>query len=456
MDEDRLYSSDDFDPYSLSVPQLRNALLAHDVDYTGVTRKADLVNLFEIAIRQPLRESLGHRGRASSRKTKDASAHSSEIHNGPSRQLAQHDSSRSKVQPNDYFGDVGSTAYEQTKSSRKTATRAKSATSNAVIHGKDAEGEVPPRRNPRRLVQRPSGFVDSPASRFTPTIIDPRQARKRISTSSSVTRLSIGYDDLTILDKEDDVDAAPQVTTSTTSSTTSKSKSKETHGKEPLATKATPSTSSAWSTMKTSFREASQSAKSMLVSRNTFFVLLMILTLLYGVWWRQERLAAGYCDSDLPEVDRQSRAKGNILDYIRPNCMPCPTHAHCSNGKLTHCDSNFLLHSHPLSLGGLLPLPQICVADTEKQQRAEAVASEIKRMLSVRAGDVLCGRIRVDKRMDRNVTTGLQIEDIWDRLVELKDESVTEDQFEEYWKMAFKDLSESSPEIAFVTSSKYV
>ncbi|CRK23765.1 hypothetical protein BN1723_018101, partial [Verticillium longisporum] len=65
-----------------------------------------------------------------------------------------------------------------------------------------------------------------------------------------------------------------------------------------------------------------------------------------------------------------------IVPYIEPQCERCPQHAYCFEDYTVRCDDNFIMKPHPLSLGGLVPLPPTCEPDGEKVRRIKAVADK--------------------------------------------------------------------------------
>ncbi|PHH50918.1 hypothetical protein CFIMG_004408RAa [Ceratocystis fimbriata CBS 114723] len=126
------------------------------------------------------------------------------------------------------------------------------------------------------------------------------------------------------------------------------------------------------------------------------WVLLFTIFAAYGVWYRQEKIAVGYCGLgreptqiipvDVPVPDW-------IVPFIEPQCEPCPSHAYCYEDFVVRCEADFIMKPHPLSLGGLIPIPPTCQPDGEKAVRVKAVADKVIEELRTRRAEHECGGI---------------------------------------------------------------
>jgi hypothetical protein len=84
-------------------------------------------------------------------------------------------------------------------------------------------------------------------------------------------------------------------------------------------------------------------------------------------------------------------AHGTVRHHLAlATCRKCPAHGACSEDKLLRCSSNYILEKP------LLGMPY-CRADTEKLANVEALVSEVKETLAVRAGQIECGEMAGDK-----------------------------------------------------------
>ncbi|KAK4681981.1 inner nuclear membrane protein enriched at telomere/subtelomere region [Podospora pseudoanserina] len=143
-----------------------------------------------------------------------------------------------------------------------------------------------------------------------------------------------------------------------------------------------------------------------------FWVLFTTLLVAYAAWYRQEKVAVGYCGLGreptelipstirIPEWASEVASRFDIEDiqvpewvftYIEPQCEPCPPHAYCYEDFTARCEPDFLLKPHPLSLGGVIPLPPTCEPDGEKVRRVQAVADKAVEELRDRRAKYECG-----------------------------------------------------------------
>lgn len=132
---------------------------------------------------------------------------------------------------------------------------------------------------------------------------------------------------------------------------------------------------------------------------------LLFLTIIYSLWWREEKLAVGFCDTNSSSNQLVSSRSTSLaipslpsslcttLDTLnlRPTCTPCPTHGFCESGKFVGCSIDYVPKASPLRLGGLLPIAPKCVPDTEKLMVVAMQASKASRLLRKRRGEVVCG-----------------------------------------------------------------
>ena len=122
---------------------------------------------------------------------------------------------------------------------------------------------------------------------------------------------------------------------------------------------------------------------------------IVILTLFsgYAAWWRMEKLQVGYCGIGTPSTALSDPRIPEWARVIEPQCEPCPQHAFCYKSLETRCDHDFVLRPHPLSLGGLVPLPPTCEPDGEKVKRVKAVADKAIESLRERRAKFECNEL---------------------------------------------------------------
>lgn len=159
----------------------------------------------------------------------------------------------------------------------------------------------------------------------------------------------------------------------------------------------------------------------------------------YGAnWYRQEKIRSGYCGIDSDPVITQAGASGvdDIVNQLRPQCVPCPPHATCYPGFNMSCDDEFEKVNSPLSFGGLIPIAPECSPDTEKLRKIQLVADEIVETLRDRTASVECGYTTAPE--DGNV--GMSASELKDKLVAKKSQAVTLDQFNVLFDHAIEDV----------------
>ncbi|KAE8377411.1 Man1-Src1p-C-terminal domain-containing protein [Aspergillus bertholletiae] len=128
-------------------------------------------------------------------------------------------------------------------------------------------------------------------------------------------------------------------------------------------------------------------------SRAAPWVVILLLLAGFGFWWRKEKIEIGFCGIG---KSTWSLAETRIPEWakvLEPQCEPCPAHAFCYPNFEALCEQDFLLKAHPLSLGGLVPLPPTCEPDSEKARRVKAVADKAVEELRDRRAKWECGEL---------------------------------------------------------------
>lgn len=118
--------------------------------------------------------------------------------------------------------------------------------------------------------------------------------------------------------------------------------------------------------------------------------LLLTTAAVFGGVWRQEKVEVGFCGIGR---DASSLAGVDVPEWasdILPQCEPCPPHAQCYRGLELTCDRDFIRKDHPLSLGGLIPLPPTCEPDTAKTRKVTAVANKAVEILREKRAQYEC------------------------------------------------------------------
>lgn len=206
-------------------------------------------------------------------------------------------------------------------------------------------------------------------------------------------------------------------------------------------------------------------------------LLVLLLTLLgaYGAWYRQEKIAVGYCGlgrlavpllaqqmeslegfvgdlvARLPEpardvvqsLDLHTPASLQVL--IEPQCEPCPLHAFCYADLTARCESGYLLQPNPWSLGGLVPLAPTCEPDGERARRVKAVADKAIEELRDRRARWECGDLVDD---DGTPATGpaMDVPQLKEIIGDKRSKKMSKDEFDDLWTVALGEI-ESREEV---------
>lgn len=129
---------------------------------------------------------------------------------------------------------------------------------------------------------------------------------------------------------------------------------------------------------------------------STILSWMVILSVLgsFAVWWRKEKMEIGFCGIGKPTWSLADTKVPEWANVLEPRCEICPAHAFCYPNFEARCEHDFLLKPHPLSLGGLIPLPPTCEPDSEKARRVKAVADKAVEKLRDRRAKWECGQLR--------------------------------------------------------------
>lgn len=171
---------------------------------------------------------------------------------------------------------------------------------------------------------------------------------------------------------------------------------------------------------------------------------LVLITLLggYAMWYRQEKVAVGYCGVGRDALQRFPDGV-EVPDWLQvlvePECEPCPQHAYCSGNLQTDCEADFVLKSHPLSLGGIVPLPPTCEPDGEKVRRVKAVADRAVEELRERKAKFECGDLTNEAGLPEP-TLEIDAEELKKEVSKKRRKGMGEAEFEELWAGAIGEI----------------
>ena len=171
------------------------------------------------------------------------------------------------------------------------------------------------------------------------------------------------------------------------------------------------------------------------------WVLTLSLLGAYAAWYRQEKIAVGYCGLGRPATQilpPSVSVPDWAVPYIEPQCEPCPPHAYCYEDLTVRCEPDFILKPHPLSLGGLVPLPPTCEPDGEKARRVKAVADKAVEELRERRAQFECGDLPEEKGQQE--TPALGEEELKELISQKRSKKMNRQDFDDLWASALGEV----------------
>ena len=156
--------------------------------------------------------------------------------------------------------------------------------------------------------------------------------------------------------------------------------------------------------------------------------------------WRQEKIAVGFCG--IGRDDSTALAGVDIPEFanaLLPQCEPCPPHATCHSELRVTCDSDFVKKDHPLSLGGLVPLPPTCEADTDKTRKVNVVANQAVQILRKRRAQYECGEPDAEGKVVKSPE--VSVDDIKQDILAMKTKAMSNEEFEDLFAKAIGETA---------------
>ena len=480
-DDDLEYLSPSFDPASLTMPRLRNILMSHDIAYPASAKKPLLVDIFTQELKPKARKILAARDRV--RRT--------------SRGITDMPSSQEGTVNSDHDDDAASMPpplvpdTPRQRRSRKTerlsaestqelpaSSRTPNGRRNASKHARqsdtdtdrDLENKRPsvreslkseatpkvkteqPEDAPVRPPMRGGVFSDENPFQSGSSPSAPGEHRRRSAATSSEKRKNSSHRRRTesipssALKQEDGIVVpTSKIFEVPLSRLNQPAIKKEPEDEMEAGEGFTPEEqldlvrerAAKGETDILPPRRKKRSKKSA-IPKSAPWVVLMALMGGYGTWWRQEKLAVGYCG-----IGRPSNAISNVqipewASALHPTCEPCPQHAICYQNMETRCENDFVLQPHPLSLGGLVPLPPTCEPDGEKVRRVKTVADRAVEELRERKAQAECGTLKDNKGKD--IPAEIDEQDLKKEVSKKRRRGMSEAEFEDLWKGAIGEI----------------
>lgn len=167
--------------------------------------------------------------------------------------------------------------------------------------------------------------------------------------------------------------------------------------------------------------------------------LLLTAAAVLGGVWRQEKIAVGFCGIGR---DATSLAGVEVPEWaidILPQCEPCPPHAQCYRDLQLSCDRDFVRKDHPMSLGGLVPIPPTCEPDSEKTRKVNSVADRAVQILRKRRAQYECGEPDADGKTVESPEVSEA--DLKQQIAAQKRRGMSDQEFNELFDRAFPEMT---------------
>ena len=479
-EDDLTYLSLSFDPASLKVPQLRNILMSHDIPYPASAKKPQLIDIFTQELKPKARKILAARDRVrrTSRGITDMPSSQEETVNGDidddagsmlpppvpdtPRQRKPRKSTRQSVEPTISESSATTKASNSRRSPSKHARQSdtepdsestrpsvrKSRKSEATPMAKVEDPEATPVRPPMR-----GGIFsdENPFQSGSSPLAPGENRRKSGGTSSDKRKTSSSRrrtERIPSSSKQQDGTVVPSSETFVLPISRLKQSASEDEpndgieaGEEFTAEEQLELVRGRAANGEVDIlppRKKKRQQKTRTIPRSAPWVVLMALFGGYATWWRQEKIAVGYCG-----IGRPSNGLSNVqipewAEVLQPTCEPCPQHAICYQGMETRCENDFVLQPHPLSFGGLVPLPPSCEPDGEKVRRVKAVADRAIEELRERKAQAECRTLKDSK--GKELPAEIDEEDLKKQVGKKRKRNMDAAEFEDLWRGAIGEI----------------
>jgi hypothetical protein len=489
------YLQTGFDPSSLTVPRIRSILVAHDIEYPSGAKKPQLVQIFSEKVLPQSRKILSQRARArrTSRGITDADSQDSTVGGDDDQELMPPPPTpraRSRGKASKVKSEESETEMQGLKSPTKRTPRpsSKHARVSDTETGTDQDGVKKSGRKARKS-EAPAHVAPSPVPAPAPRmkfedIDDGAGVSRRESAftydnpfqsgSSPPPGLDSGERKRKSLGPNASKDLAKRKSSSGTRRRTETPKVDDGFHPPTSATFELPV--SALNGMKDVDENGVEASEEFTPEEQLELVReqavngvnalgprrpkkrqtrgiskkgplsVALLTLLggYATWYRQEKIAVGYCGigrdaKQIIPAEYQAQAPDWIQILVEPECEPCPQHAYCYQDFKTECELDFVLKPHPLSLNGLVPLPPTCEPDGEKVRRVKAVADRAVEELRERRAKFECGDL-TNEAGNPQPTVEIDAEELKKEVSKKRRKGMSEAEFEELWGGAIGEI----------------
>ncbi|AGO14104.1 AaceriAER303Wp [[Ashbya] aceris (nom. inval.)] len=178
-----------------------------------------------------------------------------------------------------------------------------------------------------------------------------------------------------------------------------------------------------------------------------FTFLLIVVPILFGLWYREQRVLIGYCghEINLPTFTNSETSPflsqlDSFLQEAKPSCLPCPENAICYPYMKIKCRPDYTVTPSIFSLYGLFPVSDTCVKDSKREKLIAEVVHKSLELLRTKNAQIQCGECEDD------TISGISENELYQIFFESRAPWMNEDEFRDIWQQVVKDLK-TQPEI---------
>lgn len=502
------YLQPDFDPTSVTMPRLRSILVSHNVPYPATAKKAQLVETFNEHVTPQAKKILDRRARAKRSSMGITNADNSAGYSVANDDMPPPSTTKSRGRPKRNPASAASSFKsesvepeqrpEQRTLSPRKQRQSRASSRQLGYSDTDTDSQYEARRSPRKSSRRAEltpqpeapvyGSEDDPDAVFStenpfqsgssPLPEDTPVARRRTanfdspakrtpSSSSVIKRTPSAGSAIKRRSEGPKADASDRQAYSKSVDApplSDFSRSRKLQTPEPIFEASQENTIVDASEEFTpeeqlalSQEDAARAQTAVVPHRQKrsgsfatpIWVLLLTLLGAYGTWYRQEKVAVGYCGVGRPtqEViprhisyqDYDVEVPEWAIKLAEPECEPCPNHGYCYADNSVRCEDDYILKPHPLSAGGLVPLPPTCEPDGEKVRRVNAVANKAIEELRDRRAKFECGEL-VDGNGQQPNSPAIAVEELKEAVSEQRSKKLSKREFDDLWSAALGEI----------------
>ncbi|CCK69393.1 Heh2p KNAG_0C02820 [Huiozyma naganishii CBS 8797] len=169
-------------------------------------------------------------------------------------------------------------------------------------------------------------------------------------------------------------------------------------------------------------------AKSVFLGSIQFVAIASVV--LWGVWYREQRIAVGFCHHELPLKklcpDRLIQIYqtfvldlsffDSILEKYAPKCIDCPENAMCFSHMRLICDAGYIAMSSWKSLNGLLPINGHCIKDMKKDEILKDIFQSCLEDLRMENAEKNCGE--GENNLESGISSSILFEKHFRKVIE--------------------------------------